>query len=220
MDARVLRWGLAVSLIVPSAALVAQGEQAIEAVPDERVEVRLPLGTGSLEGPYDVRVSSSQAGMDESGTLQATAAEGPQAAGSLHFVATPAWAEPGKPVAVDALFENTGNATIADARLTLEVFRDGELVETIESAPHAVDPGQQANLTALFIPEEPGDYELEGTVAYAGSQTDPQSASLEGRSQASEQGLLDAIPSWVFYVSMATKIGTFAFWRWRGDDEE
>ena len=89
-----------------------------------------------------------------------------------------------------ALFKNTGEAD-TKAKLTIEVNKDGALVDVLESDEVLVPVGKTGSLTAYFKPAENGSYTLNGVVNYSGKQTNTMQLILnvgEGSGQSSSKG--------------------------------
>ena len=70
----------------------------------------------------------------------------------------------------DATFKNTGIVD-ADAKLIAEVYRDGMLIEQLESEKSQVSAGDEDVISAYFRPQQPGDYLVRGRIHYAGKST-------------------------------------------------
>lgn len=79
---------------------------------------------------------------------------------------------------VKASFANTGQAD-TPAKFVAEIFKDGALIDTIESQEIVVPITQSAVLTAYLKNLEPGLYEIKGHVNYGGKLTGEKSISLE-----------------------------------------
>jgi hypothetical protein len=74
-------------------------------------------------------------------------------------------------------FESTGQADCR-ARLLLEVYRNGDLIDTLKSEETLVPVGQTGILTAYLKLTKAGDYTVKGYVAYDGKQTDTKETSF------------------------------------------
>lgn len=83
-------------------------------------------------------------------------------------------ATPGTPLRITAMVANTGNISIV-AQFHGEVWRDGALVDLIESSPGQVPLGEERILNTLYTPDTPGRYEIKGHVAYEGKVTEEKS---------------------------------------------
>jgi hypothetical protein len=117
--------------------------------------------------------------------------------GALRFLAHEPWVDPGKPVKVTAVFENTGQALISAAKFTGEVSLDGQLVAVLDTDALVVPAGRSANLSAFFTPAEPGVYAIRGQVTFDGFTSEPNDSLLNVRAQAartSGQGAGLALP--------------------------
>lgn len=73
---------------------------------------------------------------------------------------------------VEATFTNTGQIT-SKAIATIEVYRDGELVDTSASLERSTRPGETAKIVLPIATPGYGDYRLVGAVNYEGLITDP-----------------------------------------------
>jgi len=73
-------------------------------------------------------------------------------------------------VKIQATFQNTG-AVETRAKLVAEVYRDGNLVDALQSEESVIPAGQQDILTSYFKPDQPGNYSVKGHVIYEGKKT-------------------------------------------------
>jgi hypothetical protein len=91
-------------------------------------------------------------------------------------------------VKLQATFENTGLVEVR-ARLNAEVYRDGNLIDVVESQESLVPIGETAVLNAYFRPEQPGDYLIKGLVFYEGRSTEVKELSftLDGANSNTDQ---------------------------------
>lgn len=78
---------------------------------------------------------------------------------------------------VVAEFENTGPVEVS-ARLVAEVYRDGNLVDLMESEAWLVSAGEDEVIPGYYRPNRPGEYVLKGHVAYEGRRTATQDISF------------------------------------------
>ncbi len=74
-------------------------------------------------------------------------------------------------------FKSTGQADCR-AKLILEVYRDGGLVDALESEESLVPVGETSILTAYLKPGRAGEYTVKGHIAYDGKQTDTMETSF------------------------------------------
>ena len=74
-------------------------------------------------------------------------------------------------VKLEGIFSNTGQAA-AYAQLIAEVYREGSLVDTVESEKILSPVGQQVTTSVYYTFEEVGSYTVEGFIAYDGKQTE------------------------------------------------
>ena len=71
---------------------------------------------------------------------------------------------------IRAYFNNTGQIATS-AKFTGEVYKDGNLLDTITSDELTVEKYKQAVLIAYFKPTSTGDYLIKGKVVYSGKET-------------------------------------------------
>ena len=74
-------------------------------------------------------------------------------------------------------FENTGPVDVS-ARLVAEVYRDGTLVDIMESEEWLITAGEDESIPGYYRPDRPGEYVLRGHVAYGGKRTATQDLSF------------------------------------------
>ena len=72
---------------------------------------------------------------------------------------------------IQAVFVNKGEIETF-AKFTGEVYKDGNLIQTISSEELLVKRSQEATLIAYFEPKEEGTFTIKGLVTYEGKQTD------------------------------------------------
>jgi len=84
----------------------------------------------------------------------------------------------GSMVKVYAFFENTGEIGTA-AKFTGEVYKDGNLIDTITSEELQVEKYEEAELVSYFKLESKGDYQIKGKVIYSGKETPVKEVSLK-----------------------------------------
>ena len=77
----------------------------------------------------------------------------------------------GSVLKINSEFENTGEQDLV-ATLMVEIYRDDQLVEVLESTARSVRVGQTEQLAVFFTPQEAGTYMIEGKAEYAGQETD------------------------------------------------
>lgn len=73
---------------------------------------------------------------------------------------------------VEATFTNAGKIT-SNAIASVDIYRDGELVDTAVSLERSTRPGETAKIVLPIATDEYGDYRLVGTVNYEGLVTEP-----------------------------------------------
>ncbi len=78
--------------------------------------------------------------------------------------------DPGEVLKIVADFENTGKIDLA-AKLIIEAYKGGSLVEVVESDARGVRIGEKQELTAFFTPPGEGEYRLVSKVEYSGQET-------------------------------------------------
>ncbi len=87
-------------------------------------------------------------------------------------------------------FENTGKI---DSRAAFkgEIFRNGELVDVIESDEMLVEVGKTGRLTSYYKIESSDKYEVKGCVLYEGKETSTKEISFDVDSTNSKAGLFN-----------------------------
>jgi hypothetical protein len=80
-------------------------------------------------------------------------------------------------IKVLAAFENTGTSD-ARAKFKGELYRDGELVDVLESEEKLVVAGEKPQLIAYYKITVPGEYKIEGIVCYEGKDTEVKEVSF------------------------------------------
>ena len=146
-------------------------------------EVVIPVewsDTAGLSGDYTARVSVSL-GDRVIGTREVAFSVLP--AGTLsktgEFIGLGYEGEPAvdTTLKIQGSFTSTGQADCR-AKLILEVYRDGGLVDALESEESLVPVGETSVLTAYLKLGKAGDYTVKGHVAYDGKQTDDREISF------------------------------------------
>jgi hypothetical protein len=95
----------------------------------------------------------------------------------------------GSLVKVNAYFENTGEIETA-AKFSGEVYKDGNLIDTITSEELQVEKYKEAELVSYFKLESKGDYLIKGKVIYSGKETPVKEVSLKaGKSTPGFEGI-------------------------------
>lgn len=150
--------------------VLASAEGAVEVLPGERAQLRVAFDAPLPEGQYRVRVHAEPDGGAEArivafkvlppGSLSKD--------GFLRYIEHEPRVQPGQPVKLSAVFENTGKAPIGRAKLLAEVYVDGVLVAVVESDPRVVGVGERVNLTAFYTPATGGVHRIVGHVSYDG----------------------------------------------------
>ncbi|MCX6694868.1 MAG: hypothetical protein NTU61_01035 [Candidatus Altiarchaeota archaeon] len=120
----------------------------------------------------------------------------------------------GKPVLIKAMFRNSGNAPVL-ASLKLNVSR-GVSSEYIETQERAVQPGDEADYVAQYVPKSYGFYEAEGFIEYSGLKTDSLRAGFMVHESA--EGQLEGTPLWKYLVAagiivLIAVVVAFAVWK-------
>lgn len=85
---------------------------------------------------------------------------------------------PGRVMIIEATFINTGQID-AKAKFVGEVYRAGELVDTIESEEILIPVGSSDILKSYLKVESPGNYNIKGHVIYEGKRTEVKEISFE-----------------------------------------
>lgn len=80
-------------------------------------------------------------------------------------------------IKVLAAFENTGSID-ARAKFKGELYRDGALMEVLESDEKFVEAGEKLQLIAYYKITAPGEYKIKGIVSYEGKDTEVKEVSF------------------------------------------
>ncbi len=83
-------------------------------------------------------------------------------------------------IKVLARFENTGTGDTR-AKVKGEVYRNGELVEVLESDEKLIAAGETANIASYYKITIPGEYKINGLVLYEGKETEAKDVSFTVR---------------------------------------
>ena len=78
---------------------------------------------------------------------------------------------------IQATFQNTGTVE-TQAKFIAEVYRDGNLVDALQSEESIVAAGKQDTLTSYFKPDQPGNYSVKGHVIYGEKKTEEKEISF------------------------------------------
>ena len=90
---------------------------------------------------------------------------------------------------VYAFFENTGEIGTT-AKFSGEVYKDGNLIETITSEELQVEKYKDAELVSYFKLESEGEYLIKGKVIYSGKETPVEEVPLKvGKSTPGFEGI-------------------------------
>ncbi|HUV83085.1 MAG TPA: hypothetical protein VMW53_08445 [archaeon] len=84
----------------------------------------------------------------------------------------------GSMIKVKAYFENTGEIETS-AKFSGEVYKDGNLIDTITSEELQVEKYKEAELVSYFKLESKGNYLIKGKVIYSGKETPVKEVSLK-----------------------------------------
>ncbi|MEA3136382.1 MAG: hypothetical protein QOC71_663 [Thermoplasmata archaeon] len=145
-------------------------------LPGEESEVPLTFAAGLAVGQY--RANLVGGGVDETLPFKVTALGAVAPDGELRAIFAPARSPAGRPLRMDAWFQNTGDTAIASATFHGEVRRGDELLATLESESLVVPPGGSVNLTVYWTPPSAGTFLASGHVTYDGYQTLPKETPL------------------------------------------
>jgi len=127
--------------------------------------------TGALgeEGGQGIRLHTSVAV-----TISVTEPQGDGKLLSLDYEGQPATNAVTK---IQATFQNTGTVE-TQAKFIAEVYRDGNLVDALQSEESIVAAGKQDTLTSYFKPDQPGNYSVKGHVIYGEKKTEEKEISF------------------------------------------
>lgn len=185
----------------------ADGSQVL--LPGETAEVPVTFAAGLAIGQYRARLTAD--GLDETLPFKVTAAGLVAPDGELRAILAPPRSPAGRPLRMDAWFENTGNASIASATFHGEVRRGSELLATVESESLVVPVGSSVNLTLYWTPPDAGVYIVSGHVTYDGYRTLPKETVLN----VTAGGLVD-FDSWWWLLLLLVILALLAIlWAWR-----
>ena len=95
--------------------------------------------------------------------------------GGLRLLAAPALDQLTQ---VQATFSNTGKIATSGV-VSIEVYRDGKLIDTARSLERAVRPGEAAAIVVPVATQKTGTYRLVATADYEGSITAPQEITFQ-----------------------------------------
>lgn len=198
--------------------VLATASASVTTIPGEQARIAFPFESALPEGQYRARITSQpDAVFEETVPFKVVPPGMLGKDGRIRYLDHDPRADVGETVKVVALFENTGNTTISRAKLSLEAWLDGDLVEVLGSEGLVAPAGQTTNLTVYFTPEDPGRYRLVGVVNYDGFETpDNEGVLTVGGAAAAGQvpGLLGVV------LLVVAGVGTGAFWLWRRDRDE
>lgn len=158
--------------------VLSEAAGSLVVIPGQTADVPLQFAAGLALGQYHARLGSADGSFSQTVEFKVVPPGAHAPAGVLRLLDHVPSVEAGRPLRVDGWFENTGDAHVASARLTVEVRRGGELVEVASSEPLAVGARLHANLTVYFTPEQPGSYTLSGQVTYDGYRTESRESFL------------------------------------------
>jgi len=150
----------------------------------------------ALPGEYEVEVSGTARGVDLGrASAQFRLAQPDELARSGDLLSLVVVGEPaaGSDATIRAEFHNTGPVAVA-ARLALEVYRDGDLVDTEVSPTVDVLAGAIRSVEAVVRSVVPGAYRVVGEVDYDGRRTDPLGAEFTVSSLSAAGGSSGGIP--------------------------
>lgn len=192
------------------APILSSAAGSLAVTPGETVEVPVQFAAGLAVGQYRARLGAADGSFSKTVEFKVTPPGVVPADGTLRLLDHVPTSKAGRPVRVDGWFENTGNVTIAGARLSVELRRDGALVEAVASEPRVVAAGAHVNLTLYVTPSAAGEYTLQGVVSYDGYQTEPRESLLSVTSGGGWSWW------WLLIVVLAIAVG-IGVWAWRSD---
>ena len=95
--------------------------------------------------------------------------------GILRGIEVPGKVKEGTMTKIEAVFGNDGQKPVT-ARFIGEIYRDGSMIEVVESDSSYVDTTTSENLIVYYKPVEAGKYTIKGYVNYADKKTDAKEA--------------------------------------------
>lgn len=205
---------------------LAQARAETRVLPGEQTTLDFDFEEALPQGQYRAVIvpgcedAGEPVDLDDEGTFKVVPVGTLGKDGMLRYLEHAPEAKTGQPLEVQAVFDNVGETDIARATATVEVYRDGELVDVLTVEPRVVPYGEEVRLTGYFTPEEPGRYTLHGVVTYDGFETEPRESFLTVQGE----GIGDS--GW-FSQPLVLLVGglllaglvTWLVWRKRGGDE-
>ena len=83
----------------------------------------------------------------------------------LQYIQNEPWARVNDTVKIVGLFNNTKNYNIS-AKLNVELYYNGELLNILSSDELEIEPNSEANLTTYFKPQFSGTYQIKAHAVY------------------------------------------------------
>ncbi|MHB1261912.1 MAG: COG1470 family protein [Thermoplasmatota archaeon] len=179
-------------------------------LPGEVAEVPLQFTDHLHVGQYRARLGAADGSFQVEDEFKVFGAGERAPDGILRAITHVPYGSVGKPLRLDAWFENVGNVTVNSAAFHGEVQRDGELLATLDSEGLVVPAGAHANLTAYWTPPSAGTYLVTGHVTYDGYKTLGSQSPLNVRASAG------GVASWWWILIVLVVLTLLAWlWAWR-----
>lgn len=179
--------------------------------PGEVAEVPLQFTTHLHVGQYRARLGAADGSFQVEDEFKVVSPGERPPDGVLRAITHVPYGSVGKPLRLDAWFENTGNVTVSSAVFHAEVRRGDELQAALDSEALVVAAGAHANLTAYWTPPSAGTYLVAGHVTYDGYRTLESQSLLNVR-----MATAAAIASWWWILVVLVVLTLVAwFWAWR-----
>lgn len=152
---------------------VARATNATQLRPGERVEIEILLPATLPEGTYRVLALPEGAAALAETSFKVVPVGTLGKEGVLRYLRHEPSVQGGLPVRVTGVFENTGAAAIARARLVGEVWQGDRLVAVFTSDELATASGETTELVAYFTSPVSGELRLVAHVVYDGFRSPP-----------------------------------------------
>ncbi len=122
-------------------------------------------------------------------------------------------------IKVVACFENTGQIDTM-AKFKGELYREGELLDVLESEEMFVETNETVNLTDYYKITSSGNYTIKGRVLYAGKETAEKSVAFEVSTpcEKSEKSSNPTVPGFECTFSMISLLLIHAMRKWKKKD--
>ncbi len=193
--------------------VLAETETETSVIPGRTQTMRFEFDDALPEGQYRMHFQSTAptTSYEATDTFKVVPPGALGKTGVLRFIEHEPWVKAGDPVRLAAVFDNTGNVSIARAGFTAEIYRDDRLVGVVESPTLVVLPGETQELAAFYTPEERGKHIIVGRVNYDGFETEPSESILNV--QSSGPASLETLLPWMILAAVVIAASGWVLWR-------